>query len=236
MEITETITDPVCPNDTTGSIQLAISGGTQPYTINWFDGSSLDSIGGLTEGCYQVEVIDNTNCVVVKEICLVAPEKLEAGGITGPGEVEGSTNQTYAVTEHQNVVYHWNVTGGTIISGQETSMVEIEWGDEAQGTVEVYVKSSMGCASDTSTLQVMIQIVGLELDGDPGIQIYPNPVKDYLRITSDVDVETSVWDITGNRRLTTRQKEIDLTSFESGLYMIIIRNGSAQSVFRIVKQ
>jgi len=45
-----------------GYIDITISGGTQPYSINWSHWAQTEDVSGLTSGQYFVEVIDSESC------------------------------------------------------------------------------------------------------------------------------------------------------------------------------
>ncbi len=51
-----------CYNGNDGSIDLLVSGGIQPYTFLWSNGSTTDDIDTLISGYYSVTVTDANNC------------------------------------------------------------------------------------------------------------------------------------------------------------------------------
>jgi SprB repeat len=51
-----------CNGGNTGSISLAVSGGTPGYTYNWGDGATTQNRSGLTAGNYSVTVTDSKSC------------------------------------------------------------------------------------------------------------------------------------------------------------------------------
>uniref|UniRef100_UPI0032B44C8F DUF7507 domain-containing protein n=1 Tax=Flavobacterium aestuarii TaxID=3149227 RepID=UPI0032B44C8F len=51
-----------CINCSNGSIDLTVSGGTQPYVILWSNGSATEDISNLTAGTYSVEIKDKNGC------------------------------------------------------------------------------------------------------------------------------------------------------------------------------
>lgn len=69
--INENVTNINCNGGSTGSIQLLIGGGTQPYTINWqgLSGNGLVQTG-LTAGNYNVTVTDVNGCQKTKTITI----------------------------------------------------------------------------------------------------------------------------------------------------------------------
>jgi len=50
--------------DSTGSIDISVSGGTLPYSFVWSNGETTEDISGLTSGTYSCVVADQTGCAV----------------------------------------------------------------------------------------------------------------------------------------------------------------------------
>jgi uncharacterized repeat protein (TIGR01451 family) len=71
---------PVCGNNPTGSIKMAISGGVLPVSIQWSTGASgTDSIGGLAAGTYTVTVTDADSVQVVRTYTLTPVSNITFG-------------------------------------------------------------------------------------------------------------------------------------------------------------
>jgi gliding motility-associated-like protein len=89
MGIESTVTPATCPDSNDGSIALAITGGTAPYTCIWKDGSTVQNRTGLLPKSYSVVVTDNDACaksldVVVEFIgsfgCVEIPQVITPDG------------------------------------------------------------------------------------------------------------------------------------------------------------
>jgi gliding motility-associated-like protein len=70
------LTTPRCFNDNNGSITVSPYGGASPYTYQWSNGSSLQAIGNLYSGNYQVTVVDNNFCTVTAVFNLTQPAQI----------------------------------------------------------------------------------------------------------------------------------------------------------------
>ena len=53
------ITDDGCPSTSSGAIDLTISGGIPPYTIDWSNAATTEDITGLAAGSYTISIEDN---------------------------------------------------------------------------------------------------------------------------------------------------------------------------------
>lgn len=66
--VTVSDTDLTCYGDADGSISLAVSGGTTPYTYGWSNSVTTSSNTGLSAGMYAYSVTGNNNCVVTDSV------------------------------------------------------------------------------------------------------------------------------------------------------------------------
>ena len=59
------ITPATCNGDANGSIDITVSGGTEPYHYVWSNGSSSEDIFGIPAGSYAVTVTDAHGCQII---------------------------------------------------------------------------------------------------------------------------------------------------------------------------
>ncbi|MBT1698785.1 OmpA family protein [Fulvivirgaceae bacterium PWU4] len=62
-----------CNGDSTGSIDINVSGGVPPYTYQWSNGARTEDIRGLKAGDYEVVVKDSKACTEVSLTKVTAP-------------------------------------------------------------------------------------------------------------------------------------------------------------------
>lgn len=70
---TNTVSAVACNGNATGQIDLQVSGGTQPYSFQWSNGSTLEDLTGLSSGTYTVTVTDANNCLYNEVISVTEP-------------------------------------------------------------------------------------------------------------------------------------------------------------------
>ena len=97
-----TKTEPSCYGIANGSINLAVSGGTSPYSLSWSNGSTASSISNLQVGPYDVAVVDAKGCKSYGISILTQPSELKLKAQVSPSTCNGSDGQATLV-----------VTGGT---------------------------------------------------------------------------------------------------------------------------
>ncbi len=65
-----TPTPPSCSTCSDGSISVAVTGGTPPYTYVWNNGSTMSGLQGVGVGVYSVTVTDAFGCTAVNSVFL----------------------------------------------------------------------------------------------------------------------------------------------------------------------
>ena len=113
-----------------------------------------------------------------------------------------TTEWSYSCSDEASS-FEWTITGGTILSGQGTSFVTVEW--TTDGAISVTAISADGCSGTTSTLEIDI-LMGLEgLTFSDNLNIFPSPASSNVTITLDgIEGNNSghIYSLTGKKVLT----------------------------------
>jgi gliding motility-associated-like protein len=125
---------------------LVIGDSTVTANFNW-----QTSCGTAQALPYQfsVSVTDNgcppktTN--VVYQVTVTPPTPPDS--IIGPPLVCQNTLVNYSTTPIPGYTFMWSVTNGTIVSGQGSNSIGVNWPNVGAGTVSVYAVSDCGCPS-----------------------------------------------------------------------------------------
>lgn len=146
LQANATITNASCGGVCDGSISLAPSGGTGPFTYSWTGPSSFTAttatITGLCAGTYTVDITDANNCVVNMTFAVTEPLTVLPNVTYTDITCNGASNGTAQA----------NVTGGTApysyswTSGQLVSSVV----NLSPGSYTVTVTDANGCSSQQS--------------------------------------------------------------------------------------
>jgi hypothetical protein len=71
--------NPTCNGDANGSIDITVTGGTEPYSYSWSNGYNGEDPTGLTAGTYTIIVTDANGCTVTDIFTLTEPDALVLG-------------------------------------------------------------------------------------------------------------------------------------------------------------
>jgi gliding motility-associated-like protein len=145
-----------CNGFSDGTIDLAVIGGTTPYTFNWSNGSANEDLNNIAAGTYSVIVTDTNNCSANTTINLIQPPTLQSG-ITSPTYIGGNNVSCNGLSDG---TVDLQVSGGTpsytynwIGPNAFTSTIEDPSALEA-GTYQVTITDTNGCNRiDYITLQ-----------------------------------------------------------------------------------
>ncbi|MGZ3942109.1 MAG: T9SS type A sorting domain-containing protein, partial [Bacteroidia bacterium] len=101
--------------------------------------------------------------------------------ISGPQSViVAQTGVTYSVTNTSGSTYYWTVpAGATIVSGQGTNFITVNFGTQA-GYVEVTETQSNNCLNGPSKLYVSVDVVGVGNYYGEEIRIYQPDGKSFF--------------------------------------------------------
>jgi large repetitive protein len=133
-----------CFGDATGSLTLATSGGTAPYTYSLNGGAFQvgNTFGSLSAGTYSVVVKDSKNCqttlnnIIITQPALLA---LTLGSKTDPTCAAGSLGNFSVLVSGGTAPYEFSLNGGAFVSGSGT------FNNLTAGTYNVSVRDAKGC-------------------------------------------------------------------------------------------
>ncbi len=132
------VTHVTCNGESTGSVQLEVLAGTEPYSYSWSNGESTQNIFNLPAGAYSVTVQDQEGCMTTQNYVVNEPSPITVSLMehTCPTALGGDGELEVIASGGLNVYTYLWPTGATTahVDGLE------------EGSYEVTVTDVMGCS------------------------------------------------------------------------------------------
>jgi hypothetical protein len=172
--VNESIVHVMCHSEESGSIQIAVTGGTVPYLISW-SGNGInqtgDSASNLSSGIYDVTIVDDNNCSYTNQFVVLEPAAMSISS-TIVNATCLSCNGSITLSVNGGVVpysFDWDNNSNL----QNISAVP--------GQYCVTISDANSCELDTCfTISSTAGIA--DKPASSLIQVYPNPVSDAFQI------------------------------------------------------
>ena len=135
----DSVLNNVCYGDRLGSIGITITGGTEPYSIKWSNGSSDEDLTNLASGIYDVIVTDATGCIGSDTIKVSQPTRINMDAVVEDASCAGADGKAVAVVSGgvKPYVYSWST--GSIFALEDSL---------AAGVYSVQVTDMNGCVQE----------------------------------------------------------------------------------------
>lgn len=258
--ISQTIT--VTPRDTVPSLLEPIIGNnsvcvysTQTYSVNpvpaatnylwilpsgWTGNSTTNTITttvGTKDGVISVTARNNCSQTNAQTFFVTINNPPQPGAITGSSSVYNGQTVIYSTNLVAGATsYAWSLSGGgTILSGQNTNSIIVNW--QTAGNYVVSVKASYSCGTSIDqTLAVFVSVSTGVINSDNSfeITILPNPSGGELYLKAkrvqDKVIEVEVLNMTGQLVFRSGKKQgandytqlINLNQMPQGIYAVKI--------------
>jgi len=131
LKVEAQITPPLCHGDSTGSVQLQISGGTPPYMVQWSNGATGNALNNLAAGTYLAWISDVNDCDTTIVVQIVQPSAIQVTPHLYNPLCNGQSNGSISLwiegaTPPYTVVWNTGAQGdsiGNLQAGSYTALV-----------------------------------------------------------------------------------------------------------------
>ena len=225
------VTNISCHNFNDASINLSVSGGTAPYAYSWVGpngySSILPNILGLSEGTYQLNILDSNGCSFSSSYNISNPSPIDTIGLVSADvSCNGGNDASIFVAFSGGTLpylYNWS-TGDT--SSQLSNI--------PAGNYNLTVTDYEGCSFPTMYFNISEPLPSNMFDSIINIDCYGNASGsiDITYITSDPSINT-FYSWQGPNGFNSNLE--DLNNLYSGTYVLnVIENNNCQNTFSFV--
>ncbi len=256
-----------CYGAATGGIHLDISGnGSFPYTFQWSNGATTQSIYGVVAGSYSVTLTGVDGCSYVGSALITHPPYLSLTpfiypNLIAPGfYVIGAS--VYGGTPYNgNMPYRYRIcfAGGTCTNWSPGGSIYYYSYTASPGAYYLEVRDRNGCV----TTQAVTVGAGAREEGEfdlpeldfpddlpeAGLELHPNPAASELWLTlrgkegPEQENTVEIYDITGSmvlqRKMTVVSEEpvlVDVSELAAGTYVLFLRGAEVSPVRFVIQR
>lgn len=138
-----------------------LSTGATSYQWTFGDGGTSTSFSPThsysAAGTYTITLIALTDCHCADTFSSsIHVDSMAGPAITCPSTLCPNQPATYTAASATGCVYHWLINGGTILSGQLTPTVNVQWGPGQIGSLGLYITGCNTVCTDTSWVYIPI--------------------------------------------------------------------------------
>jgi len=220
IQVVSEITQISCNSFCDGSIDLTITGGVSPYTVDWFGVNPAF----LCEGSVSYEIVDAVGCYYAENFQIISPDSVELSISQLGMQLEG--NASGGVAPYS---YEWFNDFGSLVNSQTVNIT-------SNGSYYCIAIDVNHCQSDT--VEYYYSETSIEDLGVTNLNIYPNPADNILNIEFESVIENDFFlyfiDVLGQKIMIDRIEKfkgnytykLDLQRFAQGIYILELRSGS----------
>lgn len=230
-----------CFGGSDGSVEAGATGGSGITNYAWSNGSTTDTIAGLTTGVYTVTVTDSVGCTIADSATVHYLHELPVVDLGDDTTVcyipeFNSFNSIDLFAGSGFSVYAWN-------TGDSTDSITAN----APGIYAVMVTDSFGCMnSDSMTVDSMVCLGVEEMASTLDMSVYPNPTFDRAMVdihtTKNGDYQMVLMDLKGQivalREFSISNQHslqvIEKGSLSAGVYIIRLTDGERVKNLKLI--
>ncbi len=147
---------------------------------------------------------------------------------------------TLEVSDTVNSIYYdWMIPQDVIVlNDQDISMIDLRFDVPGTYDIRVVEVNDLLCIGDTLTLTVVVSPspAGIEDIGTDKVYIYPNPVKEILYFSEEIE-SGRIINALGQKMMSfENKKHIDISSLQKGIYFVEMKYRGQRIVHRFVKE
>ncbi len=215
------VTNVACNGESTGSIDVDITGGTPGYTYLWSNGSANQDPSALPAGNYTLTVTDAANCILIgPSITVSEPQALTASSSSTDVTCDGASDGTINLTVNGGTpTYSYNWSGG--LPNQPNHI------NVAAGSYSVTITDISGCSIVEGPIQV----------SEPTAIILTNTVLSASATNDDGGIDLTVTGGTPGYTYewNTGATSEDLSGLSSGCYAVTVTDANGCMAMDSVK-
>ena len=229
-----------CNGGTNGTATINVTGGTSPYNYSWSpSGGTGSTANNLAAGTYTVTVTDANSCSLTRTVTITQSAAVAAPTGTAIQSFNAGDTLSALVVNGQSIKWYASQSNAT----NHTSSLPLT--TPIVNNTTYYATQTSGACESTASLAVLAYnptlSVGSVIKTTAGLQIYPNPVSDILKISGEERISKFVISSLDGRKITEKilrdgERGINVSSLVQGTYLIQVFTKNQVKTFKFIKK
>ncbi len=239
--VIQSIVQTTC-EETTGSVELtSLPAGDWVVNPGNITGGTINtSIAGLAPGTYYYTVTNSLGCVsAASAAVIINPQPIPPIVSLGSDLILCADETVTLDAGNPGANYFWNENATT------TQLITIDSSGHGTSSFPVWVTVNNGCFASDTIIITFDPCTGIDETESAAVSVYPNPTDGLVYISTAGNSSLMVQLINNEGsvlysgpanelRGTTEVRELDLSSYATGLYFIRLSSNSTVKVIKIV--
>ena len=230
-EPNSTIIDANCFGELSGSINVDVQSGQEPFTFTWNDGSSGDPLTNIAAGEYTVTLTDNSGCTDEATFNVLQPDSIGVSFTKSNSTTGTSCDGDISITATGGAggfIYSWS---------HDATLTTADAQNLCPGTYSISITDIEGC-------QVVQEINISEITGvnevdKNSFSIYPNPTSGRVFLNGNWQSINNVRlvDISGRSVKTWKtleSNELSMEEIDNGRYILVLESDTKKAYQSII--
>jgi arylsulfatase A-like enzyme len=222
-----------CFGESTGAINITISGGTPPYSYNWGNGITTQNRTALVAGIYVVTATDATGATTVQTATVTQPAEVLTIDIAASNATGSNGGTVLAIPAGGTPPYYYDWS----IGATGSSLVDL-----SPGVYSLTLTDANNCTT-VAAATVEFAVLTEEALEKLNLWVFPNPASGNMVLhSSDILLEdlslmlistkgTTVWQSCFNRGAT--QCTLETDTLPNGNYYLTVTDGKRWKVIQV---
>ena len=224
-----------CQAGATAQLTASASGGVMPFYYHWGGLNFWPTLANIGSGSYTVILADANGCVRIDSVLLASPSNLTADFLaTSTTSCEGSI----AVTPSGGIAPYSILWSDGLLSGFNLSGL-------CPGSYNAIIEDAEGCSVAISV--VVENIASIQVLGQEGIRLLPNPTTGMISISGYVDsdsefnieIRNTIGQVLVSKSFNQHSGNInfmiDISHLPQGIYLATVKCADFNIVERLIK-
>ncbi|MEW6468175.1 MAG: glycine-rich protein [Bacteroidota bacterium] len=225
-----------CSGGCTGQATASALNGIAPFTYEWSNGETTQTINNLCPGSYSVIITDASGCTA-KAVQVISQQSSMTMNVTAEHDTICSGGSTMLHAKG-GVSYKWAPESGLNCTSCASTLAK----PTVTTTYTVTITDANGCTSVSTVLVHVLSCTGIMETGITSIQVYPVPFKDEFFISgliapeNEITLINSMGEVVAVKTVGPGNCKLETGKLPAGVYFVTVKTKTGTIKKKVIKE